>query len=148
VIWLNVTLEGDDTDGHIDNAARFVSADTVVCLDSSSVSGSALRHQLRTETTIDGRPLTVVSLPLPEAVIYKAQRLPASYANFLITNQKVLVPIYGGHSDETALATLQELFPRRHVVGIPARPLVVGYGSIHCLSMQVPLPQLTSSGLS
>lgn len=144
IIWLSAEIKGDDTDGHVDDVARFVSAKQVVCVcedredDVNYKPTQALYRQLSESTDQDGAPLEVIKLPMPDPVYCDDLRLPASYANFLITNHKVLVPTYGCRQDEEALKILQGLFPKRKVVGIRANDVVYGLGAFHCLSMQVP----------
>lgn len=145
VVWLEGEIAGDDTDGHIDDAVRFVSEDTVVCVDEKNQNDAnffAIQKMQRTlmeSIPCLCRPFTVVKLPMPTPVYFKDRRLPASYANFLITNKKVLVPVFGCREDEAALSILRELFPTRIVVGILSVDLVYGLGTLHCLSQQVPL---------
>ncbi len=147
VIWLSGEIKGDDTDGHIDDAVRLVNDNTVVCIreqncqDENYEAIEELFQSLQHETDQDGRPLNVYALPMPRPVYDDFQdglRLPASYANFLITNEKVLVPIFHCKEDQQALDVLRQVFPTRLVVGIYARSLISGFGAIHCLSMQVP----------
>lgn len=144
LIWLGDGVIGDDTDGHIDNLARFVSEDTVVVLvepDTADVNHAALAdnlRRLREYRSATGASLTVVELPAPEPVWHEGSRLPASYANFYIANEVVLVPQYGGSRDAQAKSILAECFPGRQIVGIDCRPLVIGLGAIHCLTQQVP----------
>lgn len=145
IVWVDDGIAGDDTDGHIDDTVRFVNESTVVCAyeddpqDENHAPLKAAYESLRHATDQDGRPLRVVKIPMPEPV-YDAgrERLPASYANFLIMNTKVLVPVFGGAKDAEAIAILRELFPTRKIVGIDGRDLVLGFGSLHCLSQQVP----------
>ncbi len=138
VIWLGQGIAGDDTHGHVDDIARFVAPDTVVACyepDRSDPNHEPLRENLR----ILGRwPLRVVRLPMPEPVYFAGQRLPASYANFYIANTAVLVPVFNDRRDCQALATLARLFPGRNVVGIYARDLVLGLGTLHCMTQQQP----------
>ncbi|HEV8712372.1 MAG TPA: agmatine deiminase family protein [Candidatus Binatia bacterium] len=144
ILWLGDGIVGDDTDGHVDDLARFVDPTTVVCMvedDPADVNYALLRDnftRLQRLTDQDGRPLRVVPLPMPRAVEYEGNRLPASYANFYIANGVVLVPIYTCPNDQRALATLQELFPSRQIVGIPCTDLVWGLGAIHCITQQQP----------
>ncbi len=137
-------IAGDDTDGHIDDTVRFVNEHTVVCMfeenpnDENHAPLKACYDVLSRSTDQDGRPLQVVKLPMPTPVELDGERLPASYANFLICNTKVLVPTFACKEDAVALGILQNLFPNRKVVGVDARALVIGFGSLHCLSQQIP----------
>lgn len=153
IIWVDGEIQGDDTDGHIDDAARFVDEHTVVCIyeeNENDPNYEAIRgiyKKLCHETDQDGRPLKVIKLPMPDPVYAPGRvtdaepilRLPVSYANFLITNKKVLVPTYRCANDKIAIEILQSCFPTRKVVGIDGTDLVYGYGSVHCLSMHIPL---------
>ncbi len=144
VLWLNRGIAGDDTHGHVDDLARFVGPRTVVIVtedDSGDANYESLRENWRrlTETTdLDGRPLEVVALPMPEPVFFDGQRLPASYVNFYIANDRVLVPTFNDPNDRRALNILAEQFPGRTVVGIHAVDLVLGLGTLHCLTQQQP----------
>jgi agmatine deiminase len=144
IVWLGDGIVGDDTDGHIDDLARFVDPTTVVCAveeDPADVNYELLQenfHRLGTMTDQDGQPLRIVPLPMPSPVEYKDNRLPASYANFYIANGVVLVPTYQCPNDQRALAALQELFSSRQVIGIPCTDLVWGLGAIHCVTQQQP----------
>jgi agmatine deiminase len=144
VIWLSQGIAGDDTDGHIDNLARFVAADTVVAVveeDPSEVNYLPLQENLallRSWRDRRGRPLRVIELPMPPVITWQGQRLPASYANFYIANRVVLVPFYRHPHDERVRQVLQELFPDREVVGIDATELAAGLGAFHCLTQQIP----------
>jgi agmatine deiminase len=138
VIWLGRGIAGDDTHGHVDDIARFVAPDTVVACyepDRSDPNHEPLRENLR---ILERWPLRVVRLPMPEPVYFAGQRLPASYANFYIANTAVLVPVFNDRRDCQALATLARLFPGRSVVGIYARDLVLGLGTLHCMTQQQP----------
>ena len=143
--WLGQGIAGDDTDGHIDDLARFVSPTTVVTVveeDPLDENYAALRDNLERLQHIrdkSGKPLQIVTLPMPRPLYYQGQRLPCSYANFYIANGVVLVPTYGQQSDTTALDTLRRLFPSRTVIGIDARDLVWGLGAFHCVTQQQPL---------
>jgi agmatine deiminase len=145
ILWLGEGIVGDDTDGHIDDLTRFVNPTTVVTVveeDPSDENYSLLQEnlkRLRTLQTEAGRPLQVVELPMPGVVEHQGQRLPASYANFYIANQMVLVPAYRHANDAIALAILQKLFPGRRVIGIDSTELIWGLGSFHCISQQEPL---------
>jgi agmatine deiminase len=144
ILWLGDGIVGDDTDGHIDDITRFVNEDTVVTVveeDEADENYQLLQENLETLKTFrlqDGRPLNIVELPMPSAVIYEDQRLPASYANFYIANSAVIVPTYRDKNDEKALQILQECFPDRKVVGIDSTDIIWGLGSFHCLSQQEP----------
>lgn len=144
ILWLGEGIAGDDTDGHVDDLARFVAPATVVAAleeDPADVNYAPLQEnyeRLRRMTDQEGRPLRVVALPMPRPVFRQGTRLPASYANFYIGNAVVLVPVFSQPSDEVALATLQELFPDRRVVGLHATDLVWGLGAFHCVTQQQP----------
>ena len=144
VLWLREGIAGDDTDGHIDDIARFVAPGTVVASveeDPSDANCAALAENLRRLRGMrdqDGKPLSVVPLPMPPAVTVDGLRCPASYANFLLANGCALVPTFGVATDERALAVLRELLPDRDVVGVRCSDLVQGLGAIHCLSQQEP----------
>jgi len=146
VLWLHHGyLAGDDTDSHIDTLARFCSPDTIAyvkCADPSDEHYAALQNmeqELRACRTLSGEPYKLIPLPWPDAIYDPdGQRLPATYANFLIINGAVLVPTYGLHQDVDALRILQELFPDREVIGIDCRPLILQHGSLHCVTMQYP----------
>jgi agmatine deiminase len=149
VIWLKTGICGDDTDGHIDDLARFVNSTTVVCAyeenkDDENYAALDENYQLLLNSVDqDGNKLNVVKLPMP-AVGDKTQKLPASYTNFYIGNSKVLVPVFGHKNDKAALAILQKLFPERKVVGINCADLVHGFGTIHCISQQQPSSKTVS----
>jgi agmatine deiminase len=144
VLWLKRGIAGDDTHGHVDDLARFVNPTTVATVvedDPGDVNHDPLRENLellRGMTDQDGRPLTVVTLPMPAPIVFDGQRLPASYANFYIANNLVLVPTFNDERDRTALATLAELFPDRQVVGVYCGDLIWGLGAIHCMTQQHP----------
>jgi len=144
ILWLGEGIVGDDTDGHVDDLARFVNPTTVVCAledDPVDANYALLRDnfdRLQKMTDQDGNPLRVVPLCMPSPVVYDGTRLPASYANFYIANGVVLMPTYDCPNDERAMATLQELFPTRQVVGIHCTDLVWGLGAIHCITQQQP----------
>ncbi len=140
VIWLGRGIEGDDTHGHVDDIARFTSRDTVVAAvepDRTSANHEPLRDNLgRLRARGD---LKVVPLPCPEPVYFAGQLLPASYANFYIANRMVLAPVFGDPQDRVALNTLARLFPDREVIGIYCRDLVLGLGTLHCMTQQQPV---------
>ncbi len=144
VLWLGDGIEGDDTDGHIDDLARFVGPRTVVTAveeDREDANYEALRlnlERLSAMTDESGGRLEIVTLPMPRPIYYDGRRLPASYANFYIANGAVLVPVFNDPGDATALGVLGELFPGRRIVGIQAREMVWGLGAIHCVTQQQP----------
>jgi agmatine deiminase len=144
VLWLGRGIAGDDTHGHVDDLARFVDETTVVVAQASDpddVNYEPLREnraRLEGMTIADGRPLRVVSLPMPEPLFLDGVRLPASYANFYIANEAVLVPTFNDPNDRLALNMLAGLFPTRRVVGIHAVDLVWGFGTLHCMTQQEP----------
>ncbi len=144
VIWLNNGIEGDDTDGHIDDIARFVGPSTVVCAyesDETDVNYGALRENyeiLCRSTDQNGTPLKVIQLPMPAPVEADGMRYPASYTNFYIGNTVVIVPLFDDPHDDEAVRILEELFPDRMVNGINARAMVEGYGTFHCATQQQP----------
>lgn len=144
VIWLKQGIEGDDTDGHIDDIARFVNANTALCAyseDETDADFAVLKENyeiLLKSTDQDGNRFKVVKLPTPGWVGEGKRRLPASYANFYISNQKVIVPIFGKENDERALGIIREAFPNRKVVGLHAFYLVFGLGTFHCMTQQQP----------
>jgi agmatine deiminase len=146
IVWLGDGIAGDDTDGHIDDIARFVAPGRVVCArepdarDPNHAPLEDCRARLLAARDARGRRLEVIDLPMPPPVLAGADRLPASYANFYVANGAVLVPTFGAPSDDVALGVLAPLFPGRELVGIPSRALVRGLGSVHCLSQQQPLP--------
>lgn len=140
VIWLRDGIAGDDTHGHVDDLARFVSEDTVVTVleeDKSDYNYGATHENL--ELLRQRGDLTVVTLPMPSPVVFDGQRLPASYANFYIANKLVLVPTFQDKNDRVALNTLAGLFPDREVIGIACTDLVLGLGTLHCMTQQQPL---------
>ncbi len=146
VLWLGRGIAGDDTHGHVDDLARFVNPTTVVTVvepDRSDANYDPLQEnlaRLREMPAKDqqGRALRIETLPMPRPVWFAGQRLPASYANFYIANKIVLVPTFSDPADRTALNTLAALFPDREVIGIPARDLVLGLGTLHCMTQQQP----------
>ncbi|HEV8060836.1 MAG TPA: agmatine deiminase family protein [Gemmataceae bacterium] len=145
VLWLAKGITGDDTHGHVDDLARFVGARTVVTAvepDTDDPNHEPLkenRRRLQEMTDLDGRPLDLVELPMPDPLWFDGQRLPASYANFYIANHRVLVPTFNDPHDRLALGILADLFPDRKVVGIHAVDLVWGLGTLHCLTQQQPV---------
>ncbi|AMY09883.1 Agmatine deiminase [Luteitalea pratensis] len=144
VVWLGEGIEGDDTDGHVDDITRFVGPDTIVTAvedDPSDANHVPLRDnlaRLRAARQPDGQPWRIVTLPMCGHVMADDERLPASYANFYIANDVLLAPVYGHANDAAATAILRDLFPTRRVVPILCEPLVWGMGSIHCVTQQQP----------
>jgi agmatine deiminase len=144
VLWLGKGIAGDDTHGHVDDLCRFVNPNTVVLChepDRADANHCALeenRERLEGMRLEDGSRIQVVKLPMPAPVVFRGQRLPASYANFYISNAAVVVPTFNDPNDRTALGILSELFPDRTVVGIHAVDLVWGLGTIHCLTHEQP----------
>ncbi len=146
ILWLNHgALKGDDTDGHIDTLARFVSPDTIVYQaagDETDINRDELNlmaDELRALRTLDGQPYRLMALPW--AGIHRNEAgddLPASYANFLILNGAVLMPTYGSEADEQALAVMREAMPSRHIVAVDCQALIRQYGSLHCVTMNLP----------
>ncbi|MHB8502854.1 MAG: agmatine deiminase family protein [Candidatus Acidiferrales bacterium] len=145
VIWLKNGIAGDDTHGHVDDLARFVDPTTVITVvenDSSDANYASLQENLALLKQMkdqDGRSLRIETLPMPAPVYFDGQRLPASYANFYIANKIVLVPTFNDLNDRVALNTLAKLFPDRKVVGIACRDLVLGLGTLHCMTQQQPI---------
>lgn len=144
VLWLGEGIAGDDTDGHIDDITRFVNEDTVVTVveeNKSDENYAVLQENLESLNKmrlINGKPLNIIELPMPAPVIYEDQRLPASYANFYISNTAVVVPTYRDKQDQKALDILTDCFPDRNVVGVDSTDVIWGLGSWHCLSQQEP----------
>jgi agmatine deiminase len=145
ILWLGEGIAGDDTDGHVDDLARFVAPATVVTViedDPRDENHRALADnlgRLRAMRDAEGRALRIETLPMPPALFHEGTRVPASYANFYILNGGVIVPTFDCARDAAAIATLERLFPGRRVVDIPSRDLVWGLGAIHCLTQQHPL---------
>lgn len=142
--WLSKGLLGDDTDGHIDDIARFIDEGTVVVVspsDKDNPDYAIMQHNISLIKAMrgnGGRAWRVVELPAPSPIVFQDEHLPASYANFYIANSKVLVPTFGQPTDAQALGLLQELMPRHRIVGIDGRWLVTQYGNIHCVTQQIP----------
>ena len=144
-MWLGDGIEGDDTDGHVDDLARFVDARTIVIGIEDDVSDAnhrvlqENRRKLARARDAQGRPFEIVELPMPRRVSYDGQRLPATYMNFYFVNGALLVPTFGQAArDRRALSILQRLMPKRRVVGVDCRALIWGLGAIHCLTQQQP----------
>lgn len=155
VLWLqNGALAGDDTDAHIDTLARFAPEGVLVFQGCQDVADEhydrlyAMKSELETFTDAQGTPYRLVELPWPDAQYnQEGQRLPATYANFLVANQVLLVPTYGVPQDGVALERLAEAFPGHRVVGLPCRALIEQFGSLHCITMQLPRGTLSRSML-
>ncbi len=144
VIWMGDGIEGDDTHGHIDDLCRFVNEDTIVTVYESSrkdrnhVPLKDNLERLRKSRLADGKQPNIAELPMPQKLIFDGLRLPASYANFLIINSRVLVPVFNDPNDRIALDTLAACFPGREIIPISAIDLIWGFGTLHCLSQQIP----------
>ncbi len=144
VLWLGSGIAGDDTHGHVDDLSRFVNATTVVTIveadptDTNYIPLQENLGRLKSMRDQDGKALRVETLPTPKPVCFDGQRLPASYANFYIANKLVIVPTFNDANDRVALNTLSKLFPEREVVGIHCRDLVLGLGTLHCMTQQEP----------
>lgn len=145
VLWLNGGIEGDDTNGHVDDICRFTDPATVVLSMENNPEDpncSPLRENLEILRDLrleDGGKIEIVPLPMPSPLFFEGERLPATYANFYISNEKVLVPTYNDPKDREALGVLSELFPKKHVVGIDCVDLAWGFGAIHCMTKEEPL---------
>lgn len=144
ILWLGDGIVGDDTDGHIDDITRFVNESTVVTVvehDKNDDNYEPLQENLKLLQKLkleNGKPLEVIELPMPSAIVYEDMRLPASYANFYIANKYVVVPTYRDKNDDKALEILQSCFPDRKVIGLDSTDIIWGLGSFHCLSQQEP----------
>jgi agmatine deiminase len=145
VLWVEEGIVGDDTDGHIDDTIRFVNEDTVLTVVESNPNDENYTilqdnlAQLKKMRLLNGKQLNIIELPMPEAVIYEDQRLPASYANFYISNKFVIVPTFRSAMDDKALSIIAEAYKNREVIGIDSTDIIWGLGSFHCLSQQEPL---------
>jgi len=143
-IWLGEGIEGDDTDGHVDDVARFVGPRRVMAAvepDASDRNHGPLKENVRrlgSATDQDGNQLEVTEVPMPPSIGAPDGRLPASHLNFYIGNSSALVPTFGGESDKVALKAIEEAFPKREAVAIDCRALVYGLGTIHCATQQIP----------
>jgi agmatine deiminase len=144
VLWVSEGIVGDDTDGHIDDTVRFVNEDTVLTVVESNVLSENFDllqknlKELKAMRLANGKQLNIVELPMPADVIYEGQLLPASYANFYISNGHIIVPTYQCAQDDKAMQIIQSCFPTREVVGIDSTDIIWGLGSFHCLSQQEP----------
>lgn len=146
VLWLDYGfLKGDDTDSHVDTLARFCPSDTIVYVQCTNPDDEhyeelcKMEEQLHSFRTLDGKPYRLLPLPLPDAIVEDGQRLPATYANFLIMNEAILYPTYNQpEKDEVAAKVLAEAFPKYEIVGVDCRVLIRQHGSLHCITMQYP----------
>ncbi len=144
VIWLGKGIVGDDTHGHVDDLCRFVNENTVVLVDEKNSADANYnllnenKERLQNIFMPNGSKLNVVPLPMPSPQIFRGQRLPASYANFYISNYAVLVPTFNDPNDRVALNIFSELFPDRKIIGIHSVDLIWGLGTIHCLTKEQP----------
>lgn len=145
VLWLGEGIKGDDTDGHVDDLARFVNESSIVTVvekDPADENYKPLQDNLKRLQKMkdqNGKSLNIVPIPMPSPIYYKDQRLPASYANFYIGNAVVLVPVFDDPNDQKALETIKRFFPDRKIVGIKSTDLVWGLGAFHCITQQQPL---------
>ncbi|WP_455169730.1 agmatine deiminase family protein [Aegicerativicinus sediminis] len=143
-IWVGNGIIGDDTHGHIDDLCRFVNDSTIVTVienDKNNPNYEALQDNLtRLQSSFleNGEKPRIVTLPMPKPIVFDEVNLPASYANFLIINNAVLVPVFNDSNDRIALNALAECFPNREIIGISAIDLIWGFGTLHCLSQQIP----------
>ena len=145
ILWLHHGyLAGDDTDCHIDTLVRFCDEHTIAYVkcddpqDEHYEELSAMEKELESFVAYDGRPYRLIDLPMADAAYHDGERLPATYANFLIINDAILMPTYSSAKDETAKAQLQQAFPDREIIGIDCCPLIKQHGSLHCVTMQFP----------
>lgn len=144
VVWLGRGVAGDDTHGHVDDISRFVGTETIVTAvepDASDANHEPLKEnleRLKAARTREGEQFTIVELPLPRPVVFRGQRLPASYANFYVANGLVLMPTFHDPKDRMALQILSEVFPDREVIGIHSVDLIWGLGALHCMTQQQP----------
>jgi agmatine deiminase len=145
ILWVEDGVVGDDTDGHIDDTARFVNPNTIVAAVETNPADenyAILQNNLsmlKKMTDVEGKLFRIVELPMPRPIVYKDQRLPASYANFLIANNLIIVPTFRDNNDALAVEILQREFQDRTVTGIDCVDLVLGLGTLHCISQQEPL---------
>ena len=144
ILWVNDGIDGDDTDGHIDDTVRFINADSVIAVyenNKNNINYAPLKKNLgdlKKIRLLNNKQLNIVELPMPSPVIYKNQALPASYANFYISNKYVIVPIFNCKEDDIALQIIGDCFPDRKTIGIDSVDIIWGLGSFHCLSQQEP----------
>jgi agmatine deiminase len=143
ILWLGDGIAGDDTDGHVDDLARFVSEQTAVTVveeDRADENYGPLQKNLARlrAMKIRNRPIDIITLPMPKKIMREGLRMPATYANFYIANTCVLVPTFADPADQVALSILRECFPNRRIIGIDCRELIWGLGAFHCLTQQQP----------
>ena len=144
VLWLTDGIAGDDTDGHVDDIARFINNDTVVTVVEQNKNDENYKplqenlKKLKKMRLLNGKQLNIIELPMPDPVFYNEQRLPASYANFYFSNSGLILPTFRCKNDETAINILQQAIKDRLVVAIDSFDIVWGFGSFHCLSQQEP----------
>jgi agmatine deiminase len=150
ILWLKEGIVGDDTDGHIDDITRFVNENTIITAVETNKEDENYEilmenyKKLKTFTDLKGSPLNIITIPMPPPIYYKfpwdkePSRLPASYANFYITNKYVIVPIFNAPTDNEAINKLQNIFKNRKVIGIDATDIILGLGAFHCLTQQIP----------
>jgi agmatine deiminase len=156
VIWLGRGIAGDDTHGHVDDIARFAAPATIVAAverDTRDPNHAPLAANLRTlksARTREGKQYTIVDLPMPRPIVFRRQRVPASYANFYLANGVVLVPTFHDPNDRVALNTLAQVFPDREVIGVHSVDLIWGLGALHCMTQQqpAPIPQAGSTAIA
>ena len=145
IIWLGKGIKGDDTHGHVDDLCRFVNDKTLLIVsednskDDNYIPLKENYERLQDAKLEDGSKPEIIKLPMPSPVIFKGERLPASYANFYISNYAVLVPTFNDPNDRKALGIISEFFPERNVIGIHSVDLVWGLGTLHCLTHEQPL---------
>ncbi len=137
-IWLNEGIEGDDTDGHVDDITRFVSKNTIVTALEEDTTDSNYKPLKENYDKLKETQFEIITLPMPRKMSIPERRLPVSYGNFYITNKSVLLPVFNDKNDKKAIEALQSCFPGREIVPIYSRDLVYGYGGIHCATMQEP----------
>jgi agmatine deiminase len=144
VLWMNRGIAGDDTHGHVDDITRFVGTNTIVTVveanheDDNHLPLTENLERLKSARNLEGKPFEIIELPMPPPIVFQGQRLPASYANFYVANNLVLVPTFNRSTDRRALNILAEAFPGREVVGIYSGDLIWGLGALHCMTQQQP----------
>ncbi len=147
VVWLKNGIAGDDTHGHIDDLARFVNANTIVIAQEGNREDANYLNLAENFELLQSEGFDLVSIPMPAEHTFNRRRLPASYANFYIANETVLVPTFNDPNDRIAVGIIADLFPDREVVGIHAVELVWGLGTLHCMTQQQPAREVTASAL-